>query len=147
MRATFKTFARNWGHHARKASTFSQALSQAVVNVLTSKTKVNVLSQGLLAIKRFSSHSNYSQQVRRRMTGLHLTAYFGVETVIKLLLDTGKVDADWKDEGGRTPLFWTADKGLEAVVKLLLKKGSEVGIESRGGWTPLQLAALNRHEG
>src|ERR1700710_66559 len=47
----FEYAARNWGHHARKASTFSQALSQAVVNVLTSKAKVNALSQGLLAIK------------------------------------------------------------------------------------------------
>jgi ankyrin repeat protein len=35
----------------------------------------------------------------------------------------------------------------EAVVKLLLDTGSEVEIESRGGWTALQLAALNGHEG
>lgn len=81
------------------------------------------------------------------MTGLHLTAYFGVEAVAKLLLDTGKVDVDSKDEDGRTPLLWAAASGHEAVVKLLLKKGAEVGIENRGGWIALQLAALNRHEG
>ena len=31
-------------------------------------------------------------------------------------------------------------------MKLLLNKGAEVGVESRGGWTALQLAALNGHE-
>ena len=81
------------------------------------------------------------------MTGLHLTAYFGVEAIVKLLLDTGKVEADSKDNFGQTPLSWAAQGGHEAVVKLLLKKGSEVEIESRSGWTPLQLAALNGHEG
>jgi ankyrin repeat protein len=38
------------------------------------------------------------------MTGLHLTAYFRVEAVVKLLLNTGKVDADSKDEDGWTLL-------------------------------------------
>jgi hypothetical protein len=142
----FEYAARSWGHHARKASTFSQALSQAVVNVLTSKAKVNALSQGLLAIKRHPSHSNYSQQVRRRMTGLHLTAYFGVETVIKLLFDTGKVDADSKDEGGRTPLFLAAQNGHEAVVKLLFDTGKvDADSKDEGGRTPLR-AADNGHE-
>jgi ankyrin repeat protein len=32
-------------------------------------------------------------------------------------------------------------------VKLLLKKGAEVRMENRSGWTALQLAVLNRHEG
>jgi hypothetical protein len=95
----FQYAARNWSHHARKASTLSQALSQAVVSFLTSEAKVDASSQGLLAIKPSFLHSNYSQQVPRRMTGL------------------------------------------------LLKKGAEVGMENRGGWTASQLAALNRHEG
>jgi hypothetical protein len=69
----FEYAARNWAHHARKVSTFSQALGQTFVNCLTSKARVNALSQGLLAIKRYSSDSNYSQQVQG-MTGLHLTA-------------------------------------------------------------------------
>ena len=73
----FESAARNWGHHARKASTLSQVLSQVIVNCLTSKLEVNALSQGLLAIKRYSSHSNYSQQVGRGMIGLHLIAHLG----------------------------------------------------------------------
>jgi ankyrin repeat protein len=82
------------------ASTFSQALSQTVVNVLTSKAKVNALSQGLFAFKSYSLDWNYSQTFRRKMTGLHLIAYFRAKAIVKLLLDIGKVDADSKDEDG-----------------------------------------------
>ena len=68
----------------------------------------------------------YSQVIvnlPRRITGLHLTAHFGVESILKLLLQTGKVEADSKDEYGRTPLSWAARSGHEAVVKLLLEIG------------------------
>ncbi len=41
------------------------------------------------------------------------------EAVVKLLLETGKVDIDAKDKSGRTPLSWAAEKGHVAVVKLL----------------------------
>ncbi|KAH8761294.1 hypothetical protein BGZ57DRAFT_931726 [Hyaloscypha finlandica] len=34
-----------------------------------------------------------------------------------------KVDADSKDEDGRTPLSWAAENGHESVVKLLLATG------------------------
>ncbi|KAK3957080.1 hypothetical protein QBC32DRAFT_201618 [Pseudoneurospora amorphoporcata] len=43
----------------------------------------------------------------------------GHEAVVKLLLDTGKVNADAKDGAGRTALYTAAENGHEAVVKLL----------------------------
>ncbi|KAH8698036.1 hypothetical protein GQ44DRAFT_633547 [Phaeosphaeriaceae sp. PMI808] len=43
----------------------------------------------------------------------------GYETVVKMLLSTGKVDIDLKDQGGQTPLSWAARNGHEAVVQLL----------------------------
>jgi ankyrin repeat protein len=39
--------------------------------------------------------------------------------VVKLLLETGQVEADGKDEGGRTPLSWAAANGHAVVVRLL----------------------------
>jgi ankyrin repeat protein len=47
--------------------------------------------------------------------------------VVKLLLDTGMVGANMKDERGQTPLSWAAENWHKAVVKLLLKKGLEAG--------------------
>lgn len=129
------------------ASSFSQALSQTFVNVLTSKGEVDALGQGLFAIKSYSYDWNYSQKFRREITGLHLTAYFRVKTVIRLLLNTGKVDADSKDGDGRTPLLLAAQNGHEAVVKLLLDT-SKVDADSkdRDGQTPLLWASQNGHE-
>ena len=63
------------------------------------------------------------------------------EAVVKLLLDTGEVDVDWKDKDGRTPLSWAAEKGREAIVKLLLDTGKvDVDWKDRDGRTPLSWA-------
>jgi ankyrin repeat protein len=67
--------------------------------------------------------------------------------VIKLLLDTGKVDVDAKDYGGRMPLSWTAEGGSEAIVKLLLDTGKvDVDSKDSDSRTPLSRAAENSHE-
>jgi ankyrin repeat protein len=63
--------------------------------------------------------------------------------VVKLLLETGKVNADSKDSGyDRTPLSWAARNGHAAVVKLLLETG-KVDVDSNSGFdrTPLSWAA------
>jgi ankyrin repeat protein len=52
--------------------------------------------------------------------GLYLAAYFGVETVVQLLLDKA-AEADSKDNNSRTPLSWAAKNGYKAVVKFLLE--------------------------
>ena len=39
--------------------------------------------------------------------------------MVKLLVDTGKVNVDSKDGAGRTPLSWAAAEGHEVMVKLL----------------------------
>jgi ankyrin repeat protein len=143
----FEYAARNWGHHARKASTIGQTLRQPVVDFLETKAKVDASSQGLLAIKRYSSHSNYSQKVPRWTTGLHLTAYFGVKGIVKLLLDRGKVAVDSKNDNGQTPLSWAAARGHEAVVKLLLDTGKvDVDSKDTDGRTPLWCAVGKGHE-
>jgi ankyrin repeat protein len=52
-------------------------------------------------------------------TPLSRAAGNGNEAVVKLLLDTGKVDVDSMDTYGQTPLSRAAKSGHEAVVKLL----------------------------
>jgi ankyrin repeat protein len=132
----------NWGHHAREAST----LSQAVVDFLDSKANVEASSQGLLATKRYLSHSNYSQELPRQITGLHLAAYFGVKEAINALLKKG-IQADSNDNNGRTPLSWAALEGQASVVQQLLETGTvETDSKDSDGRTPLSFAAEGGQE-
>src|SRR4051794_41944959 len=71
------------------------------------------------------------------------------EAIIKILLDTGKVDVDSKDKDGRTPLSWAAEKGHEAEVKMLLDTGKvDVDWKDEDGRTPLsQVGGASRRGG
>jgi ankyrin repeat protein len=81
-------------------------------------------------------------------TLLLLAARGGHKAVVKLLLETGKVDVDSKDKSGRTPLSWAAEGGHLAVVERLLQEKAEVNAtaaEYDGGRTALQAAAEGGH--
>jgi ankyrin repeat protein len=132
--------ARNWGYHARTASAEVESL---IIRLLESGTKVSSSSQAMMASREYISP--YSQRVPRRMTGVHLAAYFGrVETTMALLKN--RHDLDSKDTYGRTPLSWAAKSGHEAVVKLLLEEGAELETKDDDGQTPLSWAAESGHE-
>ncbi|KAH9864036.1 hypothetical protein J1614_009969 [Plenodomus biglobosus] len=108
--------ARYWGYHARNAST----LSQVVMDFLQDKAKVEASSQAML-VDHASSSSNYSQQVPSQITGLHLSAYFGLDKAVVNLLNSGH-QPNCKDSNGQTPLWWSAKKDHEAVTEVLCKK-------------------------
>ncbi|KAJ9480524.1 hypothetical protein VN97_g13034, partial [Penicillium thymicola] len=79
-------------------------------------------------------------------TPLFWAACKGYEAVVKLLLETGRVNADSKDSHSETPLLAAAQNGHEAVVKLLLDTGS-VDVNSKCAYeTPLFRAAYHGHE-
>ncbi|KAL5328321.1 hypothetical protein ACEPPN_001820 [Leptodophora sp. 'Broadleaf-Isolate-01'] len=92
--------------------------------------------------ERLPKHSQYGR------TLLSFVAGEGHEDTVKLLLETGKVEADLKDgKSGRTSLSYAAQNGHEAVVKLLLETGKvEADSKDRDSKTPLSWAAQYGHE-
>jgi ankyrin repeat protein len=52
-------------------------------------------------------------------TPLQFAAGFGRMGVVRLLLNTGKVDMNSKDQYGVTPLQWASKHGYRDVVELL----------------------------
>jgi ankyrin repeat domain-containing protein 50 len=68
---------------------------------------------------------------------------------VRVLLESGKVDADLKDNRyGQTPLSWAAGGGHEAVVRVLLESGKvDADLkDNKYGQTPLSWAAEGGHE-
>ncbi|KAJ4361745.1 hypothetical protein N0V85_009375 [Neurospora sp. IMI 360204] len=75
------------------------------------------------------------------------SAQNGHKAVVKLLLDTGKVDADAQEKNGWAALHIAAANGHELVVKLLLDTGkADADPKNRFGQTVLYWAAENGHE-
>jgi hypothetical protein len=138
----YKYAAQNWGHHARQAS----GSSPKIIRFLQGNTLVEASSQALHANKRWTRHSNYSQEFPKLMTGFHLAAYFGVVEVVAELVRNGiKIDA--KDEEGQTPLIYAAMNGHDAMVQRLLATGQvNADLKDIYGNTPLIYAASNGHD-
>jgi succinate dehydrogenase flavin-adding protein (antitoxin of CptAB toxin-antitoxin module) len=128
--------AHNWGYHARQASTSCQG----VIEFLQKQAQVEASSQALMAVKRWSGHRKYSQEVPKQMTGLHLAVHFGVEGIVQLLLDRG-ADVKAATEDGRTPLHWASARGHLEVALLLLDRGADVKAADEDGRTPLHWAS------
>ncbi|KAI1113474.1 hypothetical protein F5Y14DRAFT_441857 [Nemania sp. NC0429] len=124
----------NWGYHGRN---ISNCLS--MVSFLQKPAAVEASYQ-VLCVKRTVQMWSYSEVSPKRITGLHLAAYFGLEEVVasipgdsnakdirngheaivKLLLATKRVNPDLKDIYSKTPLLKAARNRHKAIVKLLL---------------------------
>jgi Ankyrin repeats (3 copies) len=130
--------AHNWGYHAYVAL---GEVQQLITQLLESEAKVSSSCQAMMAV-----HGD-SQGVPRRVTGVHLAAYFGLKEAMIALLKNGH-NPDSKDTDGQTPLLWAAKRGHEAVVKLLVER-DDVAADSRDNYfvrTPLSWAAKRGHE-
>ncbi|KAE8142398.1 hypothetical protein BDV38DRAFT_277928 [Aspergillus pseudotamarii] len=110
--------AQYWGHHARDAST----LCPEVIEFLSCGMKVEASAQALMAPNSAQPYiEHHYQKFPRKVTGLHLAAYFGVEEAVKTLLKK-RAEPDAIDSHGRTPLSYAAQNGHSTISKLLLEK-------------------------
>ena len=147
--------ANNWAAHFREAYIGH--------DVAITPLAVRICNTRFLAWFRFfwttTTHMNFPEQ----FTGLMIASYFGLERVVKLLLEMDGVDLNSTDDiYGRSALSWAAENGhkavvklllrrrakvgLKAAVKLLLKKGDKAGSKDKDGRTPLSYAAANGNE-
>ena len=59
------------------------------------------------------------------MTALHYAAKAGHVEVLRILLDSEKINVDVTDDGGWTPLIWAVEHDQIEAVKLLLKRNAD----------------------
>jgi hypothetical protein len=155
--------ARYWGHHAHKAAAASSESAttscRRIADFAMRRNLVEAASQVLgltltvrrsLAVLGHESYVAYGRPVQRQTTGLHLAAYFGLDGVVKILLEKG-CDPEAEDTYRRTPLMWAANYGWAAVVELLLHGAHaagrvDVNRQDWNGQTALSLAAQTGDE-
>ncbi|KAF2967480.1 hypothetical protein GQX73_g6090 [Xylaria multiplex] len=125
----------NWGHHGRKVSA-----CRNIVSFLRKPAQVQASTQVLFEYKNF-----YGRMTGRKMTSLHLAAYFGLDEATTSIL--GDHNADATDVDHRTPLSYAAENGNETIVRLLLDtKEIDPDLQGFNGRTPLSYAAENGNE-
>ncbi len=103
------------------------------------------------AVSRFWSQECPVGTLEKGRTPLLWAAKEGYDGIVKLLLETGRVAADSKDQFSRTALSLASEKGHVPVVDRLLKTGGvDPDFNASGayavGRTPLSFASGNGHE-
>ncbi|TVY86815.1 Ankyrin repeat,PH and SEC7 domain containing protein [Lachnellula willkommii] len=151
--ALYEYAALNWGHHARLASIEADTL---ILSLFESQAKLSSSTQVIIVAAEIDFPS---QDDARKMIGMHVAAYFGLQNVISSLLEK-RQDPDPRCHNGRTPLSWASEEGHLEVVKMLLAKPS-VNVNSKSsaraefnkvrgyyhrGMTALMIAAMRGHE-
>jgi ankyrin repeat protein len=72
---------------------------------------------------------------------LILAVKYGTPAIVRMLIETNKVDLNARDHQGLTALMIAAHKGHMAIVKILVEAGADVMLTQRQGMTAYALAS------
>jgi ankyrin repeat protein len=123
----YKYAATSWAHHAQ-ISSYDEALlfrflqndAQADMNLRALDIQVNIY--GYYGISFISSFAPLVLNTPDNSSdsGVHLTAYFGLTSLMRKLVEKGQ-SAESRDYAGRTPLWYAAYSGHSETVRALLQ--------------------------
>ncbi|KAK3369418.1 ankyrin repeat-containing domain protein [Lasiosphaeria ovina] len=140
----YRYAAQHWGYHARTASLATPYISR----LIESTAHLEAAFQAIWAAWWPSGLPPSDQSVtlgRQRMTGLHCSAYFGMQTLARDLINT-QPELDATDHEERSPLSWAAENGHVEIVRLLLSTGRvNPDLPDWLNRTPLSWAAEQGH--
>ena len=113
--------ARHWGDHAREGS--EEAIKELALKFLGNDLKLMCSSQanynhGISECWPMKSSLDFSKGVTR----LHIASSFGLQEIVRLLLEKG-ADVGARDDRGGTALHEAVSDEHEAVMRVLLEKG------------------------
>ena len=131
--------SRHWGHHIARGE-FQMDL---LFTYLEDDQKLSCFVQVLHLNPNWTDDRR--DQFPKRFSSLHVSSYWGLVKIVRILLDKG-LDVNIRDSYGATPLQVAARDGHEPVVKLLLDNKADIITENNRGETALYWAARNGHK-
>lgn len=126
--------SRNWGHHIRTQ------LPEQLKLILTYVSDSQKLSSSV-QVSHVLLHrtKDWFYRFPKQFGPLHVGAYWGLEKILDILLNTG-TDVNSQDSNGATALLMAAKYDHEEEVQLLLNKGADINAQTRNGETALHWA-------
>ncbi|OBT49911.1 hypothetical protein VE04_09679, partial [Pseudogymnoascus sp. 24MN13] len=142
----FEYASQHWPQHAMSVQ--EQVLDLALI-VLKDRELMSYLAYSMSELTNILRFRYTRAPSWTNPTGLHLTARFGLQYLLGVLLaGPGEVgNADAKDHLGKTPLSWAAEHGQTEIVQILIER-DDVDADSKDedGATPLLWSAANGNE-
>jgi ankyrin repeat protein len=139
--------ARYWGQHAL---TVQKTIEMMALPFLCDEILVSCSAQVMSVSQYKYKYKDYSQDFPRNVTGMHLTASFGLACLLQDLINGDgnehHLHVDVQDSYGWTPLSKAAENGHEKVVELLLSKGADVNAQGGVYGNALQAASFGGHD-
>ena len=131
--------SRHWGHHVAGG----ECQMDLLFTYLEDDQKLSCFVQVLHLNPKWTDDRR--DQFPKRYSSLHVSSYWGLVNIVKILLDKG-LDVNIQDSYGATPLQVAARNGHEPVVRLLLENEADISTENKKGETALYWAARNGHK-
>ncbi|KAF2180789.1 hypothetical protein K469DRAFT_591668, partial [Zopfia rhizophila CBS 207.26] len=137
--------ARYWGTHTSPIEDDVYALASSF---LLHEGSISCATQ-VMSMSTYKD-DGYSEYFPRNKIFIHVTARFGLASILKGLLESSEEEAaitvKSKDSYGEDGLYIAAENGHEAVVKLLLDKGADPNAQGGRYSNALQAASSGGHE-
>ena len=146
--------AKHWTVHFNKSHIEANAVIQSLLRICDASSNSCMT---WFRIYWTSTHTDFPEN----FTTIMIASYFGLQAVVKHLLEVGGIDLNSQDGTyERSALSWAAGNGFDVVVKLLTKgprislngivklpfrKGAKVDSADKYGRTALSYAAWNGH--
>ena len=128
--------AESWGIHAYTCS--DQQTMTLAVEFLQEQPRIE-LAVAVMCLMRKRQKAD-TQTLATQMSGLSLSAFFGLPGIALALIQTG-ADTGFKDADGQTALHHAAKNGHEAAVRVLIDKGLDISAKDNLGRTALHNVA------
>lgn len=128
-----------WGHHVRDSR--RQCMDSKVVDLLLDETFAHQA-----AVSFVSAYPSFGWRPRQyaspksasSIQPLHLAAYFGLDSIIDVLVSEHHISVDTRTHSGSwTPIRWALHNVQEDTVRLLIWKGADLELQYEDGNTLL----------